>query len=132
VAKQVVKHQVLEKYAFADLIGTGASGRVFLAQPIVNPQEEDGEMQLADGSPKNQQDNVAIKVLSKDNIKGTVGGLANLIQEIKVHWALEECEGVLRLLEIYEDPEYVYLVLEYQSEGSLMNGIQQNRQMNES
>ena len=42
------------------------------------------------------------------------------MQEVRVHWALEECDGILRLLELYEDALFVFLVLEYQAEGSLL------------
>jgi serine/threonine protein kinase len=48
-----------------------------------------------------------------------------------VHWALEECDGILRLFELYEDTDFVYLVLEYQAEGSLMEGILQKKRLNE-
>lgn len=57
---------------------------------------------------------VAIKILDKTKIAQHEHGIRNLIQEIKVHWALEECDSILRLLEIYEDDVFVYLVLEYQ------------------
>ena len=43
----------------------------------------------------------------------SLNGIISLLKEIKVHWVLEECEGILRLIEIYEDTKYVYLVLEY-------------------
>ena len=56
---------------------------------------------------------MAIKVLNKERILKTVNGIQNTIQEIKVHWALEECDGILRLFEIYEDKDFIYLVLEY-------------------
>ncbi len=56
---------------------------------------------------------VAIKILDKAKLKATEHGLRNLIQEIRVHWALEECGSMLRLLELYEDDVFGYLVLEY-------------------
>lgn len=52
-----------------------------------------------------------------------MNGVQNIITEIKVHWALEASDGILRLFELYEDSDYVYLVLEYQAEGSLMEGL---------
>ncbi len=45
--------------------------------------------------------------------------LQSLVQEIKVHWALEKCDGMLSLQEIYEDEELFYLVLDYQESGTL-------------
>lgn len=56
---------------------------------------------------------VAIKSLKKQQIVGMKTGIAFLILEIQVHWALEECESVLQLLSLYEDNENIYMVLEY-------------------
>jgi len=36
-----------------------------------------------------------------------------LKNEIKVHWALASCEGVLQLREVYEDSFFIYLVLDF-------------------
>jgi hypothetical protein len=36
-----------------------------------------------------------------------------LFNEIRVHWALEKCDGALRLLELFEDENHLYMVLEY-------------------
>jgi hypothetical protein len=44
-----------------------------------------------------------------------------MLNEIKVHWALEHCPSVLSLLAIHEDDEKIYLVLEYQPEGTLID-----------
>ncbi len=51
--------------------------------------------------------------------------------EIRVHWELEKCDGALRLLEIFEDDFYIYMVLEYQSMGSLLNQIMNKTRFNE-
>jgi serine/threonine protein kinase len=48
-----------------------------------------------------------------------------------VHWALSDCDGILHLLEIFEDEEFVYLTLEYQAEGSLLNEILKERKLTE-
>lgn len=42
-----------------------------------------------------------------------------MVHEIRAHWLLEECEGLLSLIEIYEDEDFVQLVLEYQEGGTL-------------
>lgn len=39
--------------------------------------------------------------------------MKQLVTEIRVHWALEKCDGITRLLELYEDEQFVYIVLEY-------------------
>ena len=38
---------------------------------------------------------VAIKMLKKAKLMGMRQGLRSLLNEIKVHWVLEQCEGVL-------------------------------------
>ena len=48
-----------------------------------------------------------------------------------MHWALEQCQGVLKLLKIYEDPWVVKLVLEYQPKGSLIETLEKNRKFSE-
>ena len=57
--------------------------------------------------------------------------LKNLENEIQVHWALQDCDGVLQLRELYEDEKYVYLVLDYQEEGSLLDHLQRNHKFTE-
>jgi len=47
-----------------------------------------------------------------------------LVNEISVHWSLEDCDGVLSLQEIYEDEENVYLVIEYQRGGTLQSKME--------
>lgn len=54
-----------------------------------------------------------------------------LLNEIRVHWAVEQCEGVLRLHKIYEDAHFIELVLEYQPKGSLMESLLQEKKFEE-
>jgi len=58
-------------------------------------------------------ESVAIKVMKKSKIYSSENGLKCLLNEIRVHWSLELCSGVLKLLSIFEDGEQIYLVLEY-------------------
>jgi serine/threonine protein kinase len=67
---------------------------------------------------------VAIKMLRKDKILEQKMGIKSLLNEIRVHWTLEQCGGVLQLIAIHEDQEMIYLVLEYQPKGTLMNTLQ--------
>lgn len=75
------------------------------------------------GTSQHSTTNVAVKILDKQRIIAHHHGLNNLFNEIKVHWSLADCDGILHMLEIYEDEFYVYLVLEYQQDGSLLNEI---------
>jgi serine/threonine protein kinase len=49
--------------------------------------------------------------------------LKDLENELRVHWALTDCEGILQLRGLYEDNLFVYLVLDYQPGGSLLDHI---------
>lgn len=106
------------------MLGQGSYGKVYLARSTASPS----------GLKKEEEDTsamVAIKILDKSKISQSEFGVRNLLQEIKVHWELEECDSILRLQEIYEDEVFVYLVLEYQQQGSLLGQILKNREFQE-
>ena len=42
-----------------------------------------------------------------------------------------DCEGILGLIEIFEDDFFIYLVLEYQESGSLLDYLKENGKSNE-
>ena len=44
---------------------------------------------------------------------------------------ITDCDGVLQLLEIYEDDDFVYLVLEYQKSGTLLKQIMNLKRLDE-
>jgi serine/threonine protein kinase len=69
--------------------------------------------------------------MHKSNIVQHERGIKNLVNEIKVHWALNRCDNILQLLEIFEDFEFVYLVLEYQPKGTLLDLIEQKDYISE-
>ena len=46
-----------------------------------------------------------------------------IINEINAHWDLSLCEAMVALQEIYIDQKYLYLVLDYQREGSIIGKI---------
>lgn len=58
-------------------------------------------------------------------------GVQGLLNEISVHWALENCQGVLKLLKIYEDSVFIMLVLEYQPKGTLMETLELQKKFSE-
>jgi predicted transposase YbfD/YdcC len=62
-------------------------------------------------------------MLRKEKILEMKMGVMSLLNEIRVHWTLEQCEGVLQLVTIHEDQDMIYLVLEYQPKGTLMNTL---------
>ena len=78
-----------------------------------------------------EMNKVAIKKLCKMKIKGIENGLEFLLNEIKVHWALEQCVSVVRLLQLFEDDESVYMVLEYQPNGTLLKTLKSSQAFKE-
>ena len=56
---------------------------------------------------------MAIKQLRKSQIAEIDTGIAFLVNEIKVHWAVEECASCLKLIGLYEDFDHIYMVLDY-------------------
>ena len=74
---------------------------------------------------------MAIKVLDKNKISSNDTRLRQLIAEIKVHWALSKCDAVLQMLELFEDSQLVYIVLEYQSQGTLLQQIMKKQSFDE-
>ena len=56
---------------------------------------------------------VALKILEKKRFADSDEGFEILLNEIRIHWILEQCEGVLKLLGIHEDQNFIVLALEY-------------------
>jgi hypothetical protein len=83
--------------------GTGAVG---------GPGPENS--QIANATSQAAPLKVAIKILDKSKINNNETRTRQLVQEIRVHWALEKCEGVIKVLELFEDEQFVYIILEYQ------------------
>ena len=55
----------------------------------------------------------AIKVINKLSSENFgKNRLPNIVNEIRIHWKLVQCDNFLRLLAIYEDEYFVYIVLE--------------------
>ena len=48
-----------------------------------------------------------------------------------MHWALEQCVSVVRLLHLFEDEDHIYMVLEYQPNGTLLKTLKSNQKFNE-
>lgn len=116
-------------YHFQDFLGKGSYGSVVLAfkrdgQPA-QIREDRKEGLDRDFDPYFSK--VAIKIIQKSHIIKDNNGLRSLLNEFRMHWALDQCENILRLLQIYEDQGNVYLVLEYQPNGTLLTMIEDNQ-----
>ncbi len=55
----------------------------------------------------------------------------DLENELQVHWSLKDCDGILQLLELFEDDNFAYLILEYQEGGSLLDHVISREKFNE-
>ena len=112
-----------EDYEYREKLGQGAFGKVMLA--VLRQGDNECE------ESKQESDTVAVKIIDKEKIMGFKFGSQSLCNEIRVHWALDECDGVLKLLRIYEDSKSMMLVLEYQPKGSLMKSLKNQTRFTE-
>lgn len=69
------------------------------------------------------QEKVALKILDKAKIRSSLNNAGSLINEVRAHWILEQCEGVLKILGIHDNENYIIFVLEYQPKGSLIETL---------
>ena len=74
---------------------------------------------------------VALKILEKKKFLEIENGIEILVNEIRAHWILEQCDGVLKILAIHEDANFIVLVLEYQQKGSLMESLKKEKKVTE-
>jgi serine/threonine protein kinase len=91
----VIQKGLTEQYNVLKKLGNGASGNVVLSSNIKTKEL------------------VAVKGIFIDKLL-KVDPKAELIKnEIQSHWDLQDCEGIVKLLEIFVGRNNIYLVLEY-------------------
>jgi len=73
----VVQLNLCDYFTFKNFIAEGTSGKVFL------------------GNNNCTHEKVAIKILSLDKLRENQTAPKNLENEIKVHWILNKCTGML-------------------------------------
>jgi serine/threonine protein kinase len=62
---------------------------------------------------------VAVKALDLES-QYEMDPTAQLLKnELESHWALAQCEGILKLLEVFMGNSTLYMILEYQEHGTL-------------
>lgn len=110
-------HSFAEDYIVTEeSLGSGMSGDVFLAQPV----ESEG-LDTASAF-------VAVKTLSKVGL--CKQDLAALMREVDIYLQMDHC-NVARLLQVYDEVDDVYLVMEYCAGGSLFDIIQERGKLSE-
>lgn len=96
------------KLQLTEILGTGAYGVVYLAVDI------DTQVQYA------------VKCLSKFNADGTPQEhqqFAYQQREIRLHYRASKHDNVVQMLRIVNDPDCIYVILEYCPEGDLFSNI---------
>jgi len=100
----------------ADKIGSGMSGDVLLAVP---------RQRCFGGSPGR----VAVKTLAKQGV--SEAALADALQEADIYLRMDHA-NIARLLRVYNEPDNLYIVMEYCSGGSLGDRLEKHGCMSES
>jgi len=110
-------HSFAEDYIVTEeSLGAGMSGDVFLAEPV-------GCKGLSTAATS-----VAVKTLSKVGLSKQE--LAALMHEVDIFLQMDHC-NIARLLQVYDEPNDVYLVMEYCAGGSLFDTLQRSGQFSE-
>ena len=68
----------------------------------------------------------AVKEFEKKEIEESSLGVEDLINEIMIMYKSYQCENISHLKEIFEDDEKIYLVMDYQKGGDLMERLLQD------
>lgn len=64
---------------------------------------------------------VAVKALNLEGQLELDPTAQILKNELESHWALTQCEGILKLLEVFMGNNTLYIILEYQEHGTLQS-----------
>ncbi|TNV83072.1 hypothetical protein FGO68_gene7867 [Halteria grandinella] len=103
----VIQGNIDEAYQILDRIGKGTQGQVFKG---VNKKGDDTNIS-------------AIKVISLQKICYDITLLTSIKNELSLQQKLHQCEGVLKVREMFMDLKSAYIVLDYQSEGTILSKI---------
>jgi serine/threonine protein kinase len=69
--------------------------------------------------------------MNKREILKSQRGMDQIVEEIRMHNALHQCNSILQLEKIFETPDNIYLMLEYQEGGDLVKLIQRRKKLTE-
>jgi len=109
VPKPDIKPNPLIDYnVTSKVLGTGAYGQVKLARH------------------KETQQDRAIKIINKQSLEDEPNGLEIIQEEISTHKQLSH-QNIIGFIEDFEDPESIYIVLEYAECGTLFEKIKKDK-----
>ncbi|CDW76825.1 serine threonine protein kinase [Stylonychia lemnae] len=103
------------KYLKKEQIGLGGNSQVYLVQKAAKIAQESKLI-----------DKYALKVIRKTSIHDPLREIAQLKEEIMIQRRLVLCETALQILKVYECKSKLYLLLEYQEGGSLLDLAKEN------
>jgi serine/threonine protein kinase len=93
-------------YSFNKKLGEGSFGRVYL------------------GMKKKDKKEVAIKTIDKSRISQKYRDVKCLVREVELLRLLDH-PGIVKLYEVYEGKEHIYLIMEYIKGGNLLSHLKQ-------
>ncbi|KAJ8660352.1 hypothetical protein O0I10_003809 [Lichtheimia ornata] len=102
-----------EDYHVGEVMGRGHFATVFKAQHKESERE------------------VAVKLINKKKFQSRPKMLLSTIQEMGVLMALEAHPCVIQIEKVYNEPKYIYLVLEFVSDGELFEYVVQEKSLSE-
>ena len=115
----IVQPNINRKYKIKNLIGKGTFGSVHIGERIVDPHYHLDPFE--EGCHESKQ--VAVKIILIKSLMDCQDAIDTLASEVISHWKFGRCGGVVSLLEVFEEGEYVYFVQELQEKGTLLGKI---------
>jgi non-specific serine/threonine protein kinase len=97
---------------------------------ITNKIKEGNNSKIYLGKSKYTNDEVAIKAISKEILLDNIEDLSLILNHIESLKILKH-KNIISLYEIYESPQYFYLIMEYFPKKNLIEKIIQKKRLNE-
>ena len=98
---------------------------------LIKILKDDGYSQIYLAKSKYTEDNVSIEIIKKSRFQECIEDLLLIVRKMEVLKVLKH-RNILTLLEIYESPNFIYLVTEYLSGKNLIEIIISKKRFNES
>ncbi|CDW85705.1 serine threonine protein kinase [Stylonychia lemnae] len=107
----IIRLEEPKSYEFVKILGQGGNAVVKLAQKYKTINE----------SSRRQLKQTAIKQIKKSTLLNNKVAINQLRREIEAHRKLQDCGNILTLFKVYESNHNIYLFVDYQKGGNLMD-----------
>ena len=97
---------------------------------IINKLKEGNNSKVYLGKSKYTNDEVAIKIISKESLQENLEDLTLILNQIESLKILKH-KNIISLYEVYESPKYFYLIMEYFPKKNLIEKIILKKRLNE-